>query len=259
MLTIFFASPAITSAQSISQPTATIAQTNNVLANSLSVLSVGASEEMYDITLTGKVDYAAGATHDLGTITLKAAKGGSTSVVIERPSEKLKEMRTHPDEGASGSWSDNRGSHLVASQNLMIEPYWFEPELLLKAYIKTNSWQPQRDISDTQHGPSRRRITMARQMPGNQPQFDALTRQSSTEIALDPDTLWPRELTFKEQYPSVRPTTATLHITYDDFQLVEGHLIPFHIRRYLNGSLVLDIKISTVKINTGLIAQDFQL
>jgi len=138
----------------------------------------------------------------------------------------------------------------------MVEPYWFEPELLLSAFNKDSSWRLQTVASGSSKATPQATITMTRQLPGAGP---AITLQSATQIVLDPQTLLPIGLTFHEFAGSGRVSPASVHIAYSDYQTVEGHQIPFHIQRFVNGTLNLNINIEKVHINAGLHASDFQL
>jgi hypothetical protein len=40
-------------------------------------------------------------------------------------------------------------------------------------------------------------------------------------------------------------TNITVRIAYSDYRRISGVMIPFHIQRFVNGSLVLDLAIST--------------
>ncbi len=44
-------------------------------------------------------------------------------------------------------------------------------------------------------------------------------------------------------------TKIAIEIRYSDYRAVNGATIPFHIQRYVNGSLQLDIQISSAQIS----------
>jgi hypothetical protein len=72
---------------------------------------------------------------------------------------------------------------------------------------------------------------------------------STTDLGLDPNSFLPAVLTY-----SIRPANAVfmpiaVEIRYSNYQAVDGVKIPFTIQRYVNGSLQLEITLSSAQIN----------
>jgi hypothetical protein len=95
---------------------------------------------------------------------------------------------------------------------------------------------------------------------GNHLQFQYLVPLSDGDHE-DPQLLKPFDLvvapaTSLPQYAffTVHPDNPGIHadipveIAYSNYQSVSGVMIPFHIQRYVNGSLVLDLVIATAAV-----------
>lgn len=74
-------------------------------------------------------------------------------------------------------------------------------------------------------------------------------QQSTSDLGLDPNSLLPAVLAYSVQPDSGAQTPIAIQILYSNYQTVNGVQIPFHIQRYVNGSLQLDILLSTAQIN----------
>jgi hypothetical protein len=40
-------------------------------------------------------------------------------------------------------------------------------------------------------------------------------------------------------------------VRFSDYRTVDGTQVPFHIEKYLNGGLILDLHLQTAALNTG--------
>jgi hypothetical protein len=75
------------------------------------------------------------------------------------------------------------------------------------------------------------------------------TQQSSTDIGLDPASFLPAVLAYSVHPDSGSPAQIAVEVRYLNYRLVNGVQIPFHIARYVNGALQLDIYLTSVQIN----------
>lgn len=74
-------------------------------------------------------------------------------------------------------------------------------------------------------------------------------QQSTTNLGLDPVSLLPAVMTFSVHPDNGAPSSIAIEIHYSDYHSVSGVQIPFHIQRYVNGSLQLDILVNSAQIN----------
>jgi hypothetical protein len=76
-----------------------------------------------------------------------------------------------------------------------------------------------------------------------------VTLLNQTDIGLDPTSLLPAVLAYSVYPDSGAQTPIATEIHYSDYRTINGIQIPFHIERYLNGSLQLDILVTSAQIN----------
>jgi hypothetical protein len=72
---------------------------------------------------------------------------------------------------------------------------------------------------------------------------------SPFDLVLAPDTHLPQYALFTvySDNPSVT-TGIPVSIAYSNYRSTSGVMVPYHIQRYVNGSLVIDVSISAVSI-----------
>lgn len=76
-----------------------------------------------------------------------------------------------------------------------------------------------------------------------------MTGLSTTDIGLDTVSLLPAVLAYSVHPDNGAPVSIAIEIHYSDYRTVSGVQIPFHIQRYVNGFLQLDILVSSAAVN----------
>jgi hypothetical protein len=77
------------------------------------------------------------------------------------------------------------------------------------------------------------------------------------DVYLDASTYLPVALTFNTHPDNDAGTNKPVEIDFSNYQQVNGSQIPFHIQKFLNGSLFLDVTIQSAVLNSGLPQSDF--
>lgn len=215
-----------------------------------------------DATLTGTARRIAGSDDEWGNATLKVTAAGQSRLDFSFPSGPRSEVRAISWNGLVGSWSGRDGvSHAISHHNLMTEPTWFFPALLV-ARVAT---KPERVISyvgrETRDGVAVDHVMVYQQAAQTSPQFMALLEEHLTqlEIFLDAATHLPVAIAFDTHPDNDAGTNIPVQVRYSDYRSVNGVLIPFHVQKFLNNGLVLDIQLQTVSLNTGLAAAAFSV
>jgi hypothetical protein len=86
---------------------------------------------------------------------------------------------------------------------------------------------------------------------------DSLRRASQFDVDLDPASSLPVEMTFATHPDNNVGQEIPVRVVYSDYRSVNGAQIPFHIEKFLNNSLILDIQLETAGINGGIAASTF--
>jgi hypothetical protein len=76
-----------------------------------------------------------------------------------------------------------------------------------------------------------------------------IEKRSKTDIGLDPITFLPAVLAYSVHPDNGAPIQVAIEVHYSDYRTVDGTQIPFHIERYVNGYLQLDIHVTSAEVN----------
>jgi hypothetical protein len=239
-----------------------------------------------DVTLTGTADRVAGSDNESGTATLSATSVGDSRINLNFPSGQRTEIRNHAAlpladsvapgvpaaavEGQTqtmqpaGSWSGPDGvPHGMPNHNLATDAAWFFPAATLvriaalQGYIfvffgeETHNGQPAIHVSVSQPpSPSY----------DYSPPIAALMQHlSQMDFYLDPTTLLPMALAFNIHPDNNAACDLPAEIRFSGYQTKGGVQIPFHVQKYVNNGLVLDLQFSSAVLNSGLLAATFDL
>ncbi len=77
------------------------------------------------------------------------------------------------------------------------------------------------------------------------------------EIWLDPVTSLPRAVSYRQREGIGAIPWVAIRVEYEDYRAVGGLLYPYHITKYVNGTMWADINVTSVAINKGLAISEF--
>jgi hypothetical protein len=213
-----------------------------------------------DITLTGSVRRIAGSDDESGSATLKALSSGDARSDLSLSSGTLIEIYTSGSSGPAGVWSGPDGkSHAIAFHNLLSESAWFFPAFAVShrlsgGYIVTDLGPETHNGQQVEHL-SVSQNSSAPSSAGD-PTFLHLTQ---LDFYLDSVTFLPDAISFSIHPDNNARLDIPVEIDFSDYRSVSGALIPFHIQKFLNNSLLLDFQVQNAAINSGLSAGEFAI
>jgi hypothetical protein len=215
------------------------------------------------VTLSGTVRRIAGSTDESGTATLKALATGESRIDLVFPSGPRTEVRSFPNSGPSGSWVGPDGiAHAISQHNLWTDSSWFFPALtiartLSAGYIVTHVGHETIGAQPVEH----LYVTRQFQAIGAPSTWtpDALQHLAGMDIYLDSTSLLPSSISFKVHPDKNDLIDIPVTIRLSDYRSLGGVQIPFHIQKYFNNSLDLDLQLQNTSINSGLSASSFSL
>ena len=228
-------------------------QAVGVLAQSAKALT--GSTAVNDMTLTGTVEWIAGSDDETGTATYKGVSGAYRLDMTFRNGTRS-EIVAPPVSGVpSGYWIGLDGSsHSMALHNVMVDAGWFPMFTLgnlLSSPISVLTYVGQ----ETRNGGSVIHLTANQQFPNVSadvaPSMQHLTQ---VEIYLDPATLLPVSYLYNLHPDNNALVDIPIEIRYTNYQTVSGLQVPFHIQKFINGTLAIDIQFQNATPNTGLTA-----
>jgi hypothetical protein len=226
-------------------------QASQILQQSLSALN--GNNRTLDVTLKGSAHYIAGSDEETGTATLQAIAAGASLVDLSLPSGEHKEFRNLTVDPPSGQWVGPDGvKHAVAYQNLINEPSWFSPVAAISRLIGTPNYLTEYVGTETLDSQSVLHISISQQPPVSAVASPLLPHLSQVDIYLDSSTFLPAALAFNAHPDDNELIDIPIRVQFSDYRQVNGTQVPFHVQRFLNNGLVLDLQFDTATINSGL-------
>jgi len=226
-----------------------------------------AGKTVEDLTLTGTATRVAGSEKETGPATLKAMASGETSMDVAFPSGRRTEVYALSPRGPQGAWTGPDGKpHPVSFHNLLVDPGWFAPLLTLQ---RINSQAQGVTVSFSgnvdRNGQSLNGLHGTLPVPGPDASrhpawmLTLLQQASQFDLYIDSATMLPAEMAFNGHPDNDVRRDLPVRVRYSEYRAVNGIQVPFRIRKYVNNSLILDVKIETAVFNTGLSASEFSV
>jgi hypothetical protein len=204
-----------------------------------------------DVQLTGTASWTMGSDNLSGQVSLKARASGQSRIDLALGSVTRSEIRIN-DPGnplyetlEAGQWTTH------AIHNSLVDANWFFPAVSALVVGSQNGFLLG-TISDPIHIYSQ--FQVGNQKPAVSSEVQSL---SSALYDLDPASHLPTALHFLTHPDDNLLTNIPIDVLFSDYRVVSGVQVPFRIQRFLNGTLQLDITISSVSINPGLTDSDF--
>ena len=209
--------------------------------------------------MTGTARRIAGSDDETGTATLKAVAGASRTD-LNLSSGPRSEIQNCSGASPVGAWSGPDGvAHAISFHNLLTDPAWFFPAFpithgLSSGYASTYVGHETREGQAVEHVTISQ--TSAVQSPHGAPQIAHL---SQMDFFLDSATFLPAATTFNIHPDNNALLDIPIEIRFSDYRAVNGAQVPFHVQKFLNNGLILDLQFNTAVLNTGLAASQFQV
>lgn len=257
----FWASLVLVVASSLSAQPATTSNPQALQLLQSALTALNGQVAVSDITLTGTVQSTAGSDTEAGSATLRATAAGASRVDLTFPSGTRSEIRDLSGPPHSGVWIGVDGvSHKIPFHNLASESAWFFPAfgiarpLLSAAYMATYVGHETRNGSGVEH------IVVSQvSVAGTAGEFPTLEHLTQIDLLLDSSTLLPVALTFNVHPDKDAGLDIPITIQFSDYRAISGIQVPFHVQRYLNNSLTLDLQFQMALMNSGIPATEFDV
>jgi len=218
-----------------------------------SVAAMTGGSQTNDINLTGTAVWTAGSDQQKGNVTLSAKGFAESRMELAFSDSQRSEIRN----SSGGLWAGTDGIyHDIALHNCWTDASWFFPALgslasslaskpdIVFTYIGSVSTQPQ-----LQH----LRAYMYNAT------FPDVQQLSAMDFYMDSRTSLPAVVTFNEHPDIDQGLNIPVQVMFSDYRNVNGAMIPFHIQRYVNNSLRLDIQLVSTSVNSGISDSQFSL
>ena len=234
--------------------TTTATGTNaTTLLNQLSTAFSGGNV-VHQVQLTGSASWHVGSLNDTGSATLSAATTGSSQLQLSLSSSGTRiEAESGQGTNLACTWAGDDGvAHAIDPGNCWQPMIWILPPLSLQPSLLP-SYLGAVDLGSGTVGFS---TATYRHLQGELV-FPTLTgnlasdimQRSTADLGLDPTSLLPAVLAYSIRPDNGAPIPIAIEIHYSNYQPINGVQIPFTIQRYVNGSLQLEISVSSAQVN----------
>lgn len=222
-------------------------QALNLIASAFNALTGPVA--VNDVTLQATASYVAGSDEETGTATLTARGNQQSIVQLNLSGGTRQEIRNGPD----GAWSGpDATAHSMALHNCWTDASWFFPALTLKAIAADPTLAVSYLGPDTSKGATLLHLQVSRLLPGQSASATALIQILNTmDIYFDPQSFLPLVLDFNTHPDEDANTNLPVEIQFGNYQNSNGALVPFRIQKFLQRTLLLDLTVTNVLVNSG--------
>lgn len=233
------------------------AQAVSVLQRSLAALA--GTSNLNDVTLNANASWTAGSDEETGSAILKGTAIGQGRVDLSLSNGSRSEVVDTSQAVPTGSWCGTDGSwHPIVTHNLYADPTWFFPAFLLSRALSSTNYAISSMDAETQDGTAVEHIGIYQQNEFAGQMATVLQRLSQIDVYLNAATLLPVSMSFNAHADNNALLNIPVQIRFSSYQVVKDVSVPFHVQKYVQNNLLLDMTISSVQVNTGLSAADFQ-
>lgn len=209
-------------------------------AQSIAALTGGTT--VSDVTLSGSVTRTAGSDTQTGTATLYGKGQNEGRLNLSLDNGQRSEIRNYLGT-PQGEWIGPDG---IASQfaqfNCMTDAVWFFPALSSLAFANDSNQTLSYVGFETLNGTP---VQHLRSIWYGQ-QF------SQMDLYLDSTSLLPIAVGLNAHADTDSSLSIPIQVQFSNYQNAGGVLVPFHVQQFLNGSLLLDVVLDGVALNSGL-------
>jgi len=236
---------------SAQQTATTSTQGVAVLQESLAALAP--STPIADVTLSGSARRIAGSDDESGSVVVKALAGTGARFDLTLPSGSRSELRNTSSAQPAGSWSGPDGiSHSISNHNLFTDPGWF-PAFTLSSLLSAPNAVITYVGPETRDGQSVIHIAASQQFTQLPAEIAPLMQHlTQTDIFLDPNTNLPVAIAFSTHPDNNALLDIPIELRFSDYRPTGGAQIAFHVQKFINNSLALDLQFSSATLNSGL-------
>jgi hypothetical protein len=219
----------------------------------------GRGAPIKDVTLTGSARRTVGSADETGTAVFRALATGEARADFSFPSGQRSESYTNSSSGPLGAWEAPDGtSGAMPLHNLLVDSAWFCPALMLSKQSSSQNLVVSDGGRETHDGLMVERLAISKQFPSLPARVSAaMQRLSEMEVYLDAITSLPVSVSFNTHPDNNAGRDFPVEIKFSDYRIVNGVQIPFHLQKYINGGLVLDLQFEKADLNTGLSSTAF--
>jgi hypothetical protein len=220
---------------------------------SASLAALSGTTAITDVTLTGTATRIAGSDTETGTVTLKVAGSSDSRIDLNLSNGPRSEMRNVSNSAPQGSWTGTDGvSHAIPMHNCMTDAAWFAPQLSVLSQLSDPGLAVMYVGQETRDGAAVQHLHFESPQSSSVDPTGLVRHLTAEDVYLDASSFLPVAITFSTHPDNDAGTDIPVEIDFSIYTRVKGAQIPFHVQKYLNGSLFLDLIIQSAVLNSGI-------
>ena len=226
-----------------------VTPTGDSLADARQAFSHGQLVEA--INLRGHVMVYTGKGGDEGSIEMTATRSGVVDVDLHLRGGNSTEHQDAISPNRRCNWKTVTGhAHVIPPSNCFTSLPWFLPQVALQTSASSRIKSVDMGLTTEGSAPIRHHHHAFKMSddPKQQVMTDRITLWSAADLRLSPATNLPIDLTYLLRNEGRPDLTISSRTTFADYRTQSGVTLPFRIKRYLNGALVMDITVSDATI-----------
>jgi len=243
---LFFGATAISQSTSLT-PEQSKAATDPEVAT-LQAVTAFSPTIIESVHLSGTAHAIAGSTDEYGTFSFNLKRDGESSLRLDAGVLSRTETEGSFGDDSACSWAGSDGvQHNMAIHNCWLSLDWILPSFALQSFHASLDKRLSSEKGAQQE--TTQRLEFARTLSHATPRSQELVRKlSAVSLSLDPATSLPSSLSFNIHPEDDAGTNIPIIVRYSDYHQISGASIPFHIQKYLNNGLVLDLQVESAMI-----------
>jgi hypothetical protein len=213
---------------------------------SITFSSVGA---VSSVQMSGTANWNYGSDQQTGTVTLQANANGQSRMLLQLSSgSRVETQNQFSDSQRQCTWSGiDAVVHDSASHHCWTDTVWFLPQITMQLGAGATD-----DNASATAAPDGKIVHVhhERHPIGVRDNGTAklLAHLSAVDLDIDATSGLPLELNFAAHPDNDAGTDIPVQVQFSDYRSVNGVTMPFHIQKFINNSLVLDLQISTAQV-----------
>jgi hypothetical protein len=213
--------------------------------------AVSAGKPFSAVNLSATAEWTVGSLHESGTAQLQANVDGSNSVQLTLGKASRTETQSKADSSRKCTWTDSAGkSHDVPGPNCLVAIPWFSPSLFAQpAAVLPILLGATDDGTVSKGGSTVHQVSYVFKLPGQDASTaNRLMNQSAVKVFYDSQTSLPVSLEYFIHPDNDDSQNIPARVAFSNYQSVSGVMLPFHIERYVNRTLLLKLDVSNASI-----------
>jgi hypothetical protein len=195
------------------------------------------------VHLTGTAHAIAGSTDETGTFTFDVQRAGESNLQIQAGALTQDETSSAFEAAPACTWSGKDGvKHAAAEHNCLLSVNWILPAMGVESRGTKLSITPADNPVDSSPA-----ISVSVAVKGTKKGVLRYAKLTTALMALDATSL-PRWLSYNIHPDDDENTDIPILVRYSDYRQVSGATIPFHIQKYINNGLALDLQVENATV-----------